>query len=570
MVNKTFKLHHNWSNVILKKNMKKLLFITCLFILAVSLSAVPPSPGASHGGCFHHSMDIAPFRSPSRYNSDSSVQKVSPPPTSTSGDRNILVIMVEFTDKKFDSSRRNKDVYETLLGKESESAGSMTMRKYYQDMSGGQLNLTFTVLGPYDLGQPIKHYGENVDGVPFDDIRDGDIVTDAIKKAKDLGHLDSPWAAQAANWDSDNDGTIDFVAIVHAGIDEQDSLDPDDLYTCKWSLEAAQIYGRSTLGKYEVTINGIKKFFNRFIILPEYTIKGVPGPSIGAFCHEYGHLLGLPDLYDYTYETDGVGFWSLMSFGSNIILDNSNAGGSAPAPLLAWEKYYLGWLTPETINPTAEPQTFYFSDIEKSRKAWKINLNSSGSQYLILEGKKQNITGTGWTVWEDGLLITHIDESILETYWDNHAINDTKTRVHGIDVVESQSPYYESTGLGSLWNDPGLISGIVCFRNNTKHILVPSYPKAAAGIGILACFMLLYKKRKKLAILLLICCIACFIACSLEGHSSHSDKRGQDIPNTNYYTSDKITSKTGISGVIITVDCPAGSSSGSFTVKKEE
>ena len=546
--------------------MKKLLLITCLFILTVSLYAVPPS----RGSCFHRSMDIAPFRSPSRYYSDSSVQKVSPPSISTSGDRNILVIMVEFTDKKFDSSRRNKDFYETLLGKKNESSSSYTMRKYYQDMSGGQLNLTFTVLGPYDLEQPIKHYGENVDGVFGDDIGSGDIVTDAIIKAKDAGDLDSPWTTHVANWDSDNDGNIDFVAIIHAGAEEQETSVSDDLASYQWTLESAQNAGRSTLGKYEVTINGIKKFFNNFIITPEYTIKGVPGPSIGAFCHEYGHLLGLPDLYDYTYETDGVGFWSLMSFGSNIILDNSNAGGSAPAPLLAWEKYYLGWLTPETINPTAEPQTFFFSDIEKSRKAWKINLNPSGSQYLILEGKKQNITGTGWTVWENGLLITHIDESILEAYWEDNAVNNTRTRVHGIDVVESESPYYESTGLGSLWNDPGLISGIVCFRSNTKHILVPSYPKAAAGIGILACFMLLYKKRKKLATLLLICCIACFMACSLGGHSSHSDKRGQDIPNTNYYTSDKITSKTGISGISITVNCPAGSSSGSFTVVKEE
>ena len=550
--------------------MKKLLLITCLFILAVSLSAVPPSPGASRGSCFHRSMDIAPFKSPSRYAYDSSVQKVSPPSISTSGDRNILVIMVEFSDKKFDPSRRNKDFYETLLGKKGESSSSYTMRKYYQDMSGGQLNLTFTVLGPYDLEQPIKHYGENVDGVFGDDIGSGDIVTDAINKAKDAGDLDSPWTTHAANWDSDNDGTIDFVAIVHAGAEEQETSVSDDLYSYQWTLEDAKSAERSIYGKYGITINGITKFFNNFIITPEYTAIGVPGPSIGTICHEYGHLLGLIDLYDSTYETSGTGSWSLMSFGSTITLGNRINGGSAPAPLLAWEKYYLGWLTPETINPTAKPQTFYFSDIEKSRKAWKINLNSSGSQYLILEGKKQNITGTGWTVWEDGLLITHIDESILEAYWEDNAVNNTRTRVHGIDVVESESPYYESTGLGSLWNDPGLISGIVCFRNNTKHILVPSYPKAAAGIGILACFMLLYKKRKKLAILLLICCIACFIACSLEGHSSHSDKRGQDIPNTNYYTSDKITSKTGISGIIITVDCPAGSSSGSFTVKKEE
>ena len=93
---------------------------------------------------------------------------------------------------------------------------------------------------------------------------------------------------------------------------------------------------------------------------------------------------------------------------------------------------------------------------------------------------------------------------------------------------------------------------------------------AAAGIGFFISLLLLHRKRKKLGTLLLICCIACFMACNISGHSSHSDKRGQNIPNTNYYTSELVTSKTGISGIIITVDCPAGSSEGSFTVYKEE
>ncbi len=155
--------------------------------------------------------------------------------------------------------------------------------------------------------------------------------------------------------------------------------------------------------------------------------------------------------------------------------------------------------------------------------------------------------------------------------------------------MESESPYYESTGLGNLWNDPFIMSGIVCFRNNTKHILVPSYPKAAAGIGILVSLLLLHRKRKKLGILLLICCLVCIIACDDGGGTNSSERgddnggtvipdsdtgfhyvKGQDIPNTNYYESEDITSKTGISGIIITVDCPAGSSSGTFTVTKEE
>ena len=83
--------------------------------------------------------------------------------------------------------------------------------------------------------------------------------------------------------------------------------------------------------------------------------------------------------------------------------------------------------------------------------------------------------------------------------------------------------------------------------------------------------------------------MACIIACDDGGEISSSDSgddnggivipdgdtgfhyvKGQYIPNTNYYTSELVTSKTGISGIIITVDCPADSSSGTFTVYKEE
>ena len=83
--------------------------------------------------------------------------------------------------------------------------------------------------------------------------------------------------------------------------------------------------------------------------------------------------------------------------------------------------------------------------------------------------------------------------------------------------------------------------------------------------------------------MLLICCLACIIACDNGSGSDDNGGivipdddtgfhyvKGQDIPNTNYYESEDITSKTGISGIIITVDCPAGSSSGTFTVMKEE
>ena len=562
--------------------MKKLVGIVILFLITAALYAIPPMPGTKHGGCIHLPGTQAPFRSPSKQAADSSLQKISPLSTAVSGDRNLLVILVEFKDKKFDPSRRDPDFYETMLGKEGEPAGSMTMRKYYQDMSGGRLNLTFTVLGPYDLDNNMAYYGENIflDNYYFDKLP-GDLVYEAIQKAV----VDPKWTTlfetYKNNWDYDGNGIIDTIIIIHAGLGEEDG-NSEDIYTSRWSLSKAKIEGYSNHGSF--TYNA-EKTFDDYTIQPEYTSKGgVPGPSIGAICHEYGHILGLVDLYDYTYETAGVGFWSIMGIGNYGTIGYKNTTtGSDPAPLLAWEKWYLGWLTPETITPTAKPQTFKFTDIEESRKAWKIDLNPSGSQYLILESKKKNWTGTGWAVFEDGLLITHIDEDILSKYWPLNAINNSKTRVHGIDVVEAQSPFYETTGFGNLWNNSSILSGIVCFRNNTKSILVPSYPKAAAGIGLFISLLLLHRKRKKFGMMLLICCLACIIACDNGSGSDDNGGivipdddtgfhyvKGQDIPNTNYYESEDITSKTGISGIIITVDCPAGSSSGTFTVMKEE
>ena len=558
--------------------MRKIACIIILCLLAASLFAVPPKPGTKHGGCIHLPGTQAPFRSPSKQASDSSLQKISPLSPAVGGDRDILVILVNFKNETPFSL--SAEYYEKLLGREGEPAESMSMRKYYQDMSGGKLNLTFTVLGPYTLDYGKAHYGTNEiksDGMDMDTLT-GDIAWEAVDKAI----TNNPTVFSAENlskWDYDGNGEIDTFFVIHAGIGEEEGIDSKDIYSLRWFIFAAYINGRAT----HPYLKYGGKYFNSYTIQPEHLYSSNEG-ALGTFCHEYGHTLGLADLYDTTSETAGAGDWSLMGGGS---WGSGKAADSVP--LLAWEKYYMGWLTPTTITPTAKPQTFKFSDTETSHEAWKINLTDDGSQYLILEGKKRNWTGTGWADLEDGLLITHIDEDILDARWASNTINDTRTMVHGINIVEAQSKYYETTGLGSLWNYPAVRSGTICFRNNTKSILVPSYPMAVAGIGLFVSLLLLHRKRKKFGTFLLICCLACIIACDGGGGANSSDSgddnggivipggdtgfhyvKGQYIPNTNYYTSELVTSKTGISGIIIMVDCPAGSSSGSFTVYKEE
>ena len=73
----------------------------------------------------------------------------------------------------------------------------------------------------------------------------------------------------------------------------------------------------------------------------------VTGSTSGFFCHEFGHLLGLPDLYDTNEEngTDsGVGHWCLMARGG--------WGGqeATPSGLSAWSKSALDWAEVKDIT----------------------------------------------------------------------------------------------------------------------------------------------------------------------------------------------------------------------------
>ena len=70
--------------------------------------------------------------------------------------------------------------------------------------------------------------------------------------------------------------------------------------------------------------------------------------GLGVFAHEFGHDLGLPDLYDTSGNTGGAenntAFWTLMSSGANIGDGSPDGIGDAPTDMGAWERLQLGWL----------------------------------------------------------------------------------------------------------------------------------------------------------------------------------------------------------------------------------
>ena len=67
--------------------------------------------------------------------------------------------------------------------------------------------------------------------------------------------------------------------------------------------------------------------------------------DIGVFCHEFGHVLGLPDLYDTDNSSEGLGQWCLMASGS---WGGNGSSPQTPTHMSAWCKQKLGWVTPSS------------------------------------------------------------------------------------------------------------------------------------------------------------------------------------------------------------------------------
>lgn len=121
--------------------------------------------------------------------------------------------------------------------------------------------------------------------------------------------------------------------------------------------------------------------------------------NISVYCHEFGHMLGIPDLYARPENpgSEGLGNWCAMS--------NQTPYGR-PQHFGAWCKEQLGWLTPAVLDPTVK-QKLVLAPIEGStNECFKVLIRPDGSEYLLLENRRK--TGFDGSLPDEGLLIWRI------------------------------------------------------------------------------------------------------------------------------------------------------------------
>jgi M6 family metalloprotease-like protein len=121
--------------------------------------------------------------------------------------------------------------------------------------------------------------------------------------------------------------------------------------------------------------------------------------SISVIAHEFGHMLGLPDLYDNangTINGEGLGVWCTMSVG--------HGQDGKPLHFSAFCKEKLGWISPAVIDPTVKQKLILGAIANSPKECYKVLVRPDGSEYLLLENRIKkgfdgNLPAEGLLVW---------------------------------------------------------------------------------------------------------------------------------------------------------------------------
>ena len=324
------------------------------------------------------------------------------------GSKKALVILAAFSDKSF--SKGDDAIvkfYDEVLNQEgySQNGAAGSVHDYFKDMSRGEFDLTFDIVGPVKVSKSATYYGGPSPIMGGTD-HIGEFITEAIKKADEKCDID--WK----KYDWDDDGEVEQVFVLYAGYGQATGRPTGTIWPNAWTLDEAL---QNSDGNGGFSIDGV--FINQYACSNElYLDSGTVPMGLGVFCHEFSHCMGLPDMYDTNYgSTPTMGDWDLLAGGS---YNGPQGIGWCPAGWTSYERAYAGWL--ELTELKAGDIIKGMTSLEEADgKAYVIYNDNHKDEYYLLENHK----GMGWDKYtpENGLLIIHVDYD--KDLFDNNIVN---------------------------------------------------------------------------------------------------------------------------------------------------
>ena len=332
-----------------------------------------------------------------------------------------IIILANFSDKSMQSGH-TQATFDELYNSTNctVNGGYPSAAQYFADQSNGTYRPQFDVYGPVKLSRTVAYYGTDDASTQADQH-----PTDAAVEACILAN--QQYTINWADYDSDNDGYIDFVYVVYAGLSQADGGASTTIWPHSWQVSLARTSGECTYTAADCKVGG--KVIEYYAMSSELSANSLCG--IGSFCHEFGHINGLPYLHDTNYATNyqkclTPNDWNIMDGGAY------NGDGHCPPNYDPWQKDFFGWHTP--VNLGSEPQniTLYANGTE-NYQAYQISASGSyvgptdsGVRYYI-----ENRQATGWDapLTGHGMLVWQVNFNTSK--WANNEVNTT-----------ANSPYY--------------------------------------------------------------------------------------------------------------------------------
>lgn len=357
----------------------------------------------------------------------------------TLGSPRALVLLVQFPDQKF-LTPNALEAFTDLMTREGYDYNGATgsARDYFVENSRGLFTPEFDVYGPYTLPQSMAYYGR--ESASLHDVNPYEMVADACS----LADADVDFSL----YDEDGDGMVDNVFVFYAGYGQNSGAPAETIWP-----HAANIW---TYGGIKLVLDGVQ--VGNYACTNE--IQGTTGSvrtGIGTFCHEFSHVLGLPDLY----ATDGSSSFTpnqfeLMDVGSYL---NS---GNTPPYMSIYDRACLQWINPRELNVGETVVLKSFLDVESESDDEALLITTiSENEYYLLENRQQR----GWDTYlpAHGMLVWHIDYD--PQIWKENRVNSVTRSQHlRVDIVEADGIADYLTMSGDPF--PGT-NGVTSFTDNT-------------------------------------------------------------------------------------------------------
>ena len=362
----------------------------------------------------------------------------------TLGSPNAMILLVEFSDIKFKTENPH-EAFNDLINKEGYDYNGATgsAKDYYRDNSNGRFNPNFQVFGPVTVPHGEAYYGAS--SASAYDAQAWLMISDAVQELhKQQPDLD--WS----QFDNDGDGFVDSIFVFYAGYGQNEGA-PD------WTIwpHSANLY---TYYGIDIEYNGVR--MGNYACTNELRgTKGTTRAGIGTFCHEYGHVLGLPDIYP---TSGGSGF----SPGAFEVMDHGsyNNNGNTPPQLSAYDRFSLGWLNPRQLSG---PEDITLKPLEEGEAL--VITTEKDEEYFILENRQQK----GWDSYipGHGMLIWHIDFD--QQIWIDNKVNKQYDHQR-VDLIEADNVFTEATRGGDPFPGTG----------NVRSFTANSTPAMKTWIGV--------------------------------------------------------------------------------------